>query len=64
MKCAYETCTRSLLKWLARVVFCRLQAAESGNSVGLQELGLIDDSGMQAFPARLPPQPILFGNGL
>jgi hypothetical protein len=28
--------------------------------VGLQELALIYDSGMQAFPARLPQQPIFY----
>src|SRR6266542_908050 len=29
-------------------------------AVGLQELELIYDSGMQAFPARLPQQPIFY----
>ena len=28
--------------------------------VGLQELALIYDSGMKAFPARLPEQPIFY----
>ena len=28
--------------------------------VGLQELELIYDSGMKAFPARLPQQPIFY----
>jgi len=28
--------------------------------VGLQELALIYDSGMKAFPARLPQQPIFY----
>src|SRR4026208_464998 len=67
MICGYETCglflpTITNLRQASGIIG---KGSENKNMilyrpVGLQELVLIYDSGMKAFPARLPQQPIFY----
>src|SRR4026208_1971876 len=67
MICGYETCglflpTITNLRQASGIIGKGSEIKDMilYRPVGLQELALIYDSGMKAFPARLPQQPIFY----